>query len=176
LNPRILLCICLIVGVLFATISGSNVAAQSCKKVDVASNYPKQAEPNQQIQVTTTIIGSCTSGPEDYFSVRVDLTDGVSKALLSTESTPIGYSVSNFTVTVQNSATTPTGNRTWPIVIDTYLTIDGTQSHLNSTTAMIQVGSTAVPEFHASPSLVLLLALAVTLGVYLRKLHKPQNL
>jgi hypothetical protein len=172
LNLRILLCICLIAGVLFATISGSNVAAQSCKKVTVSSNYPKQADPNQQVQVSTTIAGSCTSGPEDYFSVRVDVTDGVSKAILSSESAPIGYSVGNFSVTVQNSATTPAGNRTWLIVIDSYLTIDGTQSHLNSTTGMIQVGGTAVPEFQANNSFVLLLAVAATLVLYRRTRHK----
>jgi hypothetical protein len=172
LNSRILLCICLIAGVLFVTISGSGVAAQSCKKVSASSSYPKQAEPNQQVQVTTIIVGSCTSGPEDYFSVRVDVTDSISKAILSSESVPIGYSVGNFSVTVQNSATTPAGNRTWVIVIDSYLTIDGTQSHLNSTTGMIQVSSTAVPEFHANSTLVLLLAIAATLVLYRRTRHK----
>lgn len=175
LGHQTALCVFLIAGVLFTMISSSNVAAQSCQKVTVSSNYPKQAASTAQVQVTTTIAGSCISGPEDYFSVRVDVTDSVSKALLSEQSVPIGYDTKNFSVNVQNSVTTPAGNRTWLIQIDSYLIIDSQVSHLNSTTGMIQVGSTAVPEFHADRSLVLLLALTATLSLYRRKLHKRLN-
>lgn len=171
LGSRAALCSCLILAVLFVMISGSNVAAQSCKKVTVSSNYPTQAAPQEQVQVTTTIAGQCISGPEDYFSVRVDVADQVSKALLSSESAPIGYSITNFTVNVQNSVTTPKGNLTWVIEIDSYLIIDAQESHLNSTTGSIQVGSTPVPEFQAGHSLVLLVALTVTLILYRRRLH-----
>ncbi len=172
LGSRILLCICLIAGVLLMMISSSNVAAQSCQKVTVSSNYPEQAAPKEQVQVTTTIAGSCASGPEDYFSVRVDVTDRVSKALLSSNSGPIGYSTTNFSVNVQNSVTTPTGNLTWLIQIDSYLIIDAQESHLNSTTGSIQVGSTPIPEFPAAQPIVLLLALAATLSLNRRKLPK----
>lgn len=175
MSPRILLCICLIAGVLLMAISNSNIAAQSCQKVTVSSDYPKQAAPNEQVQVTTTIAGSCISGPEDYFSVRVDITDQVSKAFLSSESAPIGYDITNFSVKVQNSASTPAGNRTWLIEIDSYLIIDAQEYHLNSTMGTIQVGSTPVPEFHANPSLVLLLALTATLSLYRRQLHNGRG-
>jgi hypothetical protein len=172
LGPRTALCSCLILAVLFAMISTSNVAAQSCQKVTVSSNYPKQAAPKEQVQVTTTIAGSCASGPEDYFSVRVDVTDSVSKALLSSNGGPIGYSVTNFSVNVQNSVTTPTGNLTWLIEIDSYLIINAQESHSNSTTGKIQVGSTPVPEFHSAQPVLLLLALAATLALNRRKLPK----
>ena len=172
LGARTALCSCLILAVLFAMISSSNVAAQSCQEVNVSSNYPKQAAPKEQVQVTTTIAGSCTSGPEDYFSVRVDVTDRVSKALLSSNSGPIGYSVTNFSVNVQNSVTTPTGNLTWQIEIDSYLIIDAQESHLNSTMDTIQVGSMPVPEFPAPQPVILLLALAATLGLSRRKFPK----
>lgn len=174
MRRRTALCSCLILAVLFAMISSSNVVAQSCKKVTVSSNYPKQAAPQEQVQVTTTIAGSCASGPEDYFSVRVDVTDSVSKALLSSNSNPVGYAVTNFSVNVQNSVTTPTGNLTWLIEIDSYLIIDAQTSHVNSTTGMIQVGSTPVPEFPAPQPLILLLASAATLTLSRRKSPKKR--
>jgi hypothetical protein len=103
------------------------------------------------VQVSTTVAGSCTSDGEDYFSVRVNLLDGASKTLLSANSTKIGYNANNFSVTVQNAATTPSTNQTWPMEIDTYLIQAGGtsgQSLLNATTVMIQVGGdTPVPEF-----------------------------
>jgi hypothetical protein len=172
LRPRILLCACLIAGVLLMMISSSNVAAQSCQKVTVSSNYPNQAAPKEQVQVTTTIAGSCTSGPEDYFSVRVDVTDPVSKAQLSSNNVPIGYSTTNFSVNVQNSVTTPTGNMTWLIQIDSYLVIDAQISHLNSTTGRIQVGITPIPEFPAAQPIVLLLAVAATVSLSRRKIKR----
>ena len=171
MGARTALCSCLILAVLFSMISSFNVAGQSCHQVTVSSNYAKQAAPNEQVQVTTTIAGSCTSGPEDYFSARVDVTDSVSKALLSSNSVPIGYSVTNFSVSVQNSVTTPSSNLTWLIDIDSYLIIDAQESHLNSTTGSIVVGNTPVPEFQADYSLVLLLALTTTLVLYRRQPH-----
>ncbi len=175
MNPRILLCACLVAAVFLITISTSNVAAQSCQKVTVSSNYPKQATPNAQVQVTTTIDGTCLSGPEDYFSVRVDITDSVSKALLSSESAPLGYATTNFSVSVQNSASTPADNGTWLIEIDSYLFIDGQASHLNSTMGTIQVGGTPVPEFPPEFSLVLLLTITAALSLYGRKFPKKQR-
>ena len=156
-------------------ISSSIVAASTCQTVAVSSNYPQQAAPNEQVQVITTIAGSCTSSGEDYFAVRVDVADGASKSLLSENSVPIGYNANNFSVKVQNSATTPAGNQTWLIEINSYMIENAQVSLLNATTGMIQVGSTPVPEFHADRSLVLLLALTATLGLYRRKLHKRQN-
>lgn len=173
LGVRSLLCICMIAAVLLA-MSSSNVAAQSCRKVTASSDYPMQAASNEQVQVTTTIAGSCSSGPEDYFSVRVDITDPVSKALLSSGTAPIGYSITNFTVRVQNSVLTPADNRTWLIEINSYLFIDAQIAHSNSTTGTIQVGGTPVPEFRPDHTLVLLLALTATLSLHRRRLHKKR--
>ncbi|MGA8856596.1 MAG: hypothetical protein WB643_05450 [Candidatus Bathyarchaeia archaeon] len=175
MNPRIALCSCLIAWVLLMMMSGATVAASICQTVTVSSTYPHQASPNQQVQVTTTVAGSCTSDGEDYFAVRVDLADGVSKSLLSSNSVPIGYNASNFSVKVQNAATAPPGNQTWLIEVDTYMIQAGGLSGkylLNATTGSIEVGSTPVPEFQADHSLVLLLALTATLGLYRRKLHR----
>jgi hypothetical protein len=60
-------------------------------------------------------------GHHNYYAVRVDLADGVSKSLLSSNSVPIGYNANNFSVTVQNAATVPPGNQTWLIEVDTYM-------------------------------------------------------
>lgn len=157
------------------TTSVPSVAAQNCKKATASSNYPKQAASNETIQVITTITGSCSMGSEDFLAVRVDITDPVSKLPLSMESASVGYSVANFSVTVQNSVLTPAGNQTWLIGIDSYLYIDSQESHVNSTMAMIQVGGTPVPEFPAGHSLVLLLALTAALSLYRRKPHKTQK-
>lgn len=173
-----MLCICLIAAAVLMTISAPSVAAQNCKKATASSNYPKQATSNETIQVITTITGSCSMGSEDFLAVRVDITDPATKLPLSMESASVGYSVANFSVTVQNYVLAPAGNQTWQIEIDSYLYIDSQQSRVNSTTAMIQVSSnsTPVPEFHTDRSLVLLLALTATLTLYGRKPHKTQNL
>ena len=98
LNPRIFALLCLIAGVLAHDDVRSHGRGTICQTVTVSSTYPNQASPNQQVQVTTTVAGSCTSDGEDYFAVRVDLADGVSKSLLSSNSVPIGYNANNFSV------------------------------------------------------------------------------
>lgn len=177
MTPRTLICSCLIVGLILVMISDSPVTASPCQTITVSSTYPHQAIPNQPIEVTTTVAGSCVSNGEDYFSVRVDLVDNVSMSILSSNSAPIGYSAHNFSVTVHDDATTPPNNQTWPIEVDTYLTQAGAlngQYLLNATAIRIQVGDTAVPEFQFLPTFtsLLLMVTAITVTLCSRKLRR----
>ena len=143
--------------------SGSTVRASLCQTVTVSSAYPHQASPGQRIQFVTTVAGSCTSDGEDYFSVRVDLANSVSKSIISSNSTAIGYNANNFSVNVENGATAPISNGTWSIDVDTYMTQAGGVSGkylLNATTATIQVGDAPLPEFQLSVAATLILALS----------------
>jgi len=174
MNSRATVCLALIVAVLLVVIPGSSVAGSLCQSIKVSSTYPHQAPPRGQMQVITTAAGSCTSDGEDYFSVRVDLLDGTSNTLLSANSAKIGYDANNFSVTVQNAATAPSTNQTWPLEVDTYLIQAGgtsEQSLLNSTTIMIQVGGdTPLPEFRANTSLVFVAVFGLTSIIIFRRL------
>jgi hypothetical protein len=176
LNLRTVLCTSLITWILLVVVSRSTVAASLCQTVTVSSAYPHQAFPAQPLQVITSVAGSCTSDGEDYFSIRVDLLNGSSRSLLSSNSTPIGYNANNFSAKVENGVTAPSGNQTWPIEVDTYLIqaggLSGT-SLLNATTLTIQVGDTSLPEFPINYSFILLFALtATTLTLYRHKLQE----
>jgi hypothetical protein len=121
--------------------------------------------PGQQIHFVTTVAGSCTSDGEDYFAVRVDLADGVSKSIISSNSTPIGYNANNFSVSVENSASAPLSNETWPVDVDTYMLQAGGVSGkyiVNATTVAIQVGDTPLSEFQLNQAVILMLALSAT--------------
>lgn len=134
--------------------------ASLCQTVGTSSSYAHSALPGQLVRVTTTIAGSCTSDGEDYFAVRVDLVDGASKLVLSSNSTPIGYNANNFSVSVHNAALSPRSNETWTVIVNTYLIQAGAASGkylLNSTTITIQIGY-PIPEFQPAPILVLVLA------------------
>jgi hypothetical protein len=146
-------------------ISGSNVRAGLCQTIIVYSAYPHQASPGQQIRFITTVAGSCTSDGEDYFAVRVDLADSVSKSIISSNSTPIGYNANNFSVSIENSASAPLINGTWPVDVDTYMLQAGGVSGkylLNATTVAIHVGDTPLPEFQLNQAAILILALSAT--------------
>ncbi len=173
---RIAIHISLIAWIVLLALSGSPVRASLCQTVTVSSAYPHQASPGQELQVVTTIAGSCTSDGEDYFSVRVDLADSASKSILSSNSTSIGYNANNFSVNVENLATTPMSNGTWPMDVDTYMLQAGGVSGkylLNATTAAIQVGDAPLPEFQQSPAPILILALsAIPLTLWQQTLRK----
>ena len=170
LNIRTVLCSSMIAWILLVVVSGSTVTASLCQTVTVSSAYPHQASPAQSLQVITSIAGSCTSDGEDYFSIRVDLLNGSTKSLLSSNSTPIGYNANDFSAKVENGVTAPSSNQTWPIEVDTYLIQAGGvsgSSLLNATTLTIQVGDTSLPEFPVNYSFILLLVLtATTLTLY----------
>jgi hypothetical protein len=121
LNLRNGLCLSLIGRITLIAVSGSTVLTSLCQTINVSSTYHHQASPSQQTQVVTTMAGSCTSGGEDYFAVRVDLADSASKSILSSNRPPIGYNANNFSVKVENVVTTPLTNQTWPIDVDTFL-------------------------------------------------------
>jgi hypothetical protein len=168
-----MLCLTLIAATLLVAISSHVAIASLCQAVTVSSTYPHQESPGGQVQVSTTVSGSCTSDGEDYFSVRVDLSDGTTKALLSANSAKIGYSANNFSVTIQNAAVAPSTNQTWPVEIDTYLIQAGGtsgQSLLNTTTVMIQVGGdTPLPEFQISAPLLFLAVIGVASVILFRR-------
>ena len=173
MNSRATLCLPFILVILLLAISSSTAAGSLCQTIKVSSTYPHQASPTGQMQVITTVAGSCTSDGEDYFSVRVDLLDGASNTLLSANSAKIGYDANNFSVTVQNAATAPSTNQTWPVEIDTYLIQAGGtsgQSLLNATTIMIQVGGdTPLPEFQADTSLVFIAVIGAASVILFRR-------
>ncbi len=161
LSRRIAIHIALIGWILLLALSGSTVKANLCQTVTVSSAYLHQASPGQQIQFVTTVAGSCTSDGEDYFSVRVDLADSASKSILSSNSTSIGYNANNFSVSVENFATAPLSNGTWPVDVDTYMNQAGAASGkylLNATTVAIQVGDAPLPEFQQGQAVVTILA------------------
>jgi hypothetical protein len=108
------------------------------------------------------VAGSCNSDGEDYFAVRVDLVDTARQITLSTNSTPIGYNANNFSVYVENTVVTPSGNGSWPMNVNTYLVQAGSISGkylLNSTTVTIQVGDSTLPEFQLGVPLLTALML-----------------
>ena len=176
MNLRTALQVSLIGLVILLAISGSNVKASLCQTVTVSSTFPHQASPGQQVQLVTTVAGSCTSDGEDYFAVRVDLADGVSKSIISSNSTSIGYNANNFSVRVENVATAPLSNGTWPIDVDTYMIQAGGVSGkylVNATTVAIQVGDPSLPEFQQSQAAILILAIsAIPLTLWQRTPRK----
>ena len=137
-------------------LSNSSVLAARCQISNVSYGYPHQAATSQQILITTLVAGSCASTGEDYYSVRVDLIDIPSDSIVSSNSTPIGYYATNFTVTAENIATTPANNGTWYLGIDVYVIRAGGTGgsylldYRTVGNASIQVGPpVAVPEFHS---------------------------
>lgn len=177
MSSKLVVCISCLVWMLL--IVANSPAASLCQLGNVTSNYPHQALPNQQIQVSTTIAGSCASDGEDYFSARVDLVDKLSNSTISSNSTPIGYNATDFSVTVENVVVTPSMNVTWPLEIDVYVTESGGvvgKYLFTVSNATIQVGAMPVPELHAEPGLVIsIMVLAATLMVR-RKLSNPRRI
>lgn len=176
MNKRTALLATLIGVLMLLAISGSTVRASLCQTVTVSSTYPHQASPGQHVQLVTTVAGSCTSDGEDYFAVRVDLADGVSKSIISSNSTPIGYNANNFSVRVENAATAPLSNGTWRIDVDTYMVQAGGVSGkflVNAMTVAIQVADPSLPEFEQSQAAILILALsAIPLTLWQGALRK----
>jgi len=169
---RLVACLMLIAAILLVSTSTSTADASLCSSVNVSSSYPHQASPLQEVQVATTVAGSCTSDGEDYFSARVDLLDGATGAVLSANSVKIGYNATNFSVTIQNGATTPSTNQTWTLVVNTYLIQAGAvsgQSLLNSTSINIQIGATPLPEFQNSTPVLLSFVFAATSVILSRR-------
>ena len=161
-----------LVGILLILAPNSPVAASLCQLSNVTSAYPHEALPNQQIQVRTTITGSCASDGEDYFSARVDLVDKLRNSTISSNSIPIGYNATNFSVAVENVAVTPSLNVTWPLEVNVYVTESGGVSGkylFASYNATIQVGPMPVPEIHAEPDLIISITLLVTTLMIVRK-------
>jgi len=145
----------------FVMLSCPSAVASLCQTVSVSLTYPRQTLPKGTVPVWTRVNGSCTSDGEDYFAVRVDLLANSSSVMLSSNSTPVGYNANNFSVRVENVATSPMNNQSWPIQVNTYLVQSGAafgKSLLNATTIYIQVGG-AVPELPFNPSLALAVVL-----------------
>jgi len=184
LKSKLALASAVLVTVTLIILSAPSATASLCQTIQVSFAYPRQALPNRSVPITTTVAGSCTSDGEDYFGLRVDVLDGVSHGVLSSNSTPIGYNANNFSVNVENAAVSPANNQSWPLQINTYLIQAGGTSGkylLNATTITIQVGDSPLPEIPLSSSpLMALVLIAVTMSLTRRKLpHRtkaPRNL
>lgn len=167
--------------VLAILISGNSpVSATLCQISGVSYNFPKQAMPNQQIHVDTTITGSCVTDETRYYLLRADLTDKTSELIISSNSTPIGYNARNFTVTVTNLATTPLGaNVTWPLEIHAYVINSGGGGGkylLDYSTVgniEIQINPTAIPEFPRQAFTVLVLIGTLSLTLLATERQRP---
>lgn len=159
---------CLLLAGLVALLALATVSAVRCQISNVTYAYPQSAQPNQQVNVTTNIAGSCASDGEDYYAVRVDLVDPSSSSIISSSSVPIGYNAKSFNVTTSNPATAPSANGTWAIQIHVYVIRAGGTNGMylldyeTLGNATIQVGSVAVPEFHFGWELASLTALIAT--------------
>ena len=150
-------------------LSNRSVLAARCQISNVSYGYHHQAATSQQILITTMVAGSCASTGEDYYSVRVDLIDIPSGSIVSSNSTPIGYYATNFTVTAENIATTPANNGTWYLGIDVYVIRAGGTGgsylldYRTVGNASIQVGPpVAVPEFHSGSVIGIIIVLCST--------------
>jgi hypothetical protein len=161
---------------LFLLMTVSGVAAARCQVTNVSYDYPHIADTNQQIKVSTTVSGSCATSGEDYYTLRLDLVEMTSNSTTKTitNSTPIGYTPNDFTVTVEDTATTPSVNGTWPIQVHVYVIRAGGTSgaflldYQNVTNVTIQVGTTPVPEFNIGLSLTLVASLIAAMPIISR--------
>ena len=172
---KLMLSISLVAGIFMILITTSAVSSSLCTLAGVTSTYPHEALPNQQIQVSTTIVGSCASDGEDYFSARADLVDKLANSTLSSNSIPIGYNAKNFSVTIQNVAVTPSVNGTWPLEVSVYVTESGGVNGkylLTINNATIQVGTLPTPEFHVDPNVVVV---AILLAAILMIRNRPSK-
>jgi hypothetical protein len=174
LNVKSLICSGLILA-LFLLLTDSMVSGARCQISGVSYNYPDQALPSQQIQVETTVVGSCASTGEDYYSVRVDLVDMQSSYIISSSSTGIPYNdATHFNVTAVNPVVTPAANMIWPLQIHVYvIRAGGTNGvylldYQTVSNATIRVGATPIPEFRFSPGLMIM----TTLGLAILTLYR----
>ena len=144
-----------------------------CEITGVSYDYPHEAQPDQQIQVNTTVNGSCVTDQMKYYSVRVDLVDLHSGNTITISSSPIGYRAENFSVTVTDTAITPsTPNASWPVQVRVYVMNAGGGggpggiyliAYSATTNATIQIlSATPVPEI---PSLAICFMLALILAL-----------
>ena len=169
MDRRIPVLLVLLLSILLIITPKPSVSATRCSVSNVSYSYPRAASPNQQIDFATGVAGSCVSNGEDYYAVRVDLIDQTSNLTLSSSDTPIGYNASAFNVTAHNPVTTPSYNLTWPIDIHVYvIRAGGTNGaylldYQNSTSVAVQVGTTAVPEFHSTSGIEAFTALTVAI-------------
>jgi hypothetical protein len=157
-----------------------SVFATRCNVRSVNYSYPSAALPNQHIDVATNVAGSCASDGEDYYAVRVDLTDQLSNLIISSSDAPIGYNASAFNVTAHNPATTPANNVSWPVEIHVYVIRAGGTNGMylldyqNSTVVTIQVGSIAVPEFRLNPGFEAFTVLSAAI-LFMKKFKGPEK-
>jgi len=160
----------LLIGIILI-LTAPSASSSLCQLSSVTSTYPHEAQPNQRIQVNTTVAGTCASDGEDYFSARADLVDKLANVTVSSNSTPIGYNAKNFSVTIENVAVTPSLNVTWPLEVYVYVTESGGVNGrylLTVNNATVQVGTLPVPEFNFNSNLAIIV-LGITILMLRRK-------
>jgi len=155
--------------------------AARCQIGNVSYSIPQQAAPSQRIETATTVKGSCETNGEDYYSIRVDVIDAPSGLIVSSNSTPIGYNATNFTITVDNLPTTPSNNGTWHILVDVYVIRAGGTSgsylldYRTSTNATMQIGEiTPIPEF-SEPQILSVIVSMSAIVVSLQRRRKRRT-
>lgn len=158
--------------ILFLLSRSSPVRANLCRIDGVSYDYPREAQPDQQIQVNTNVRGSCFTGLQRYYTVRVDLADATTGNTITASSNPVGYLAENFSVTVTDTAITPSiSNASWRLQIRVYVIDNGGGGgaylidYHTETEAAIQIVATAsvpeLPSFAAYPTLIVVLASAI---------------
>jgi hypothetical protein len=101
------------------------VTASLCQITNISVTYQQPAPPNQQIQLSTVVSGTCSPAEQQvFYTVRVDIHDTARNQILSMASVPIGYLTlqqPNFVVTVPNVVTTPNVVASWQLTVVVYL-------------------------------------------------------
>ena len=165
----------LIIASLLLTMTMSPVGAARCHVDSVSYLYPHTALPNQQFEVQTTIVGSCTSTGMDYYSARVDLMGVSCNYRTCSNYTVIGFRADPFNVTVYNWASTPNYSGTFPLQIHVYVIRNG--GTMGSTlldyqtvgNATIQLGATPVPEFQTGTNFTIVFVFAAAAAILTMK-------
>ena len=121
LNWRVMLSAGLSIFVMLGTLPITPAFANFCQISNLAYNYPQTVSPGQIINTAVTVSGVCAPDDADFYTIRSDLND-MSGFILSDVSQPIGYSQGqNWTITVQNRITAPTGSYPWHILFAVYI-------------------------------------------------------
>jgi len=104
------------------------VSASLCQITNVSYDYPQQAQPNQQIVLTSTINASCSyTDAGVYYLAMVVVNDASSGQQIASNSAAIGYvslEQPNVTATISNLITCPSGNVAWQLKLTVYVIND----------------------------------------------------
>jgi len=173
----------LVIASLLVTVSTSPVSAARCHITNVSYLYPHTAPPNQQIEIETTIAGSCTTTGMDYYSARVDLVGVSCYGRTCSNYTVIGFEAAPFNVKVYNWASTPNHTGTLPLQIHVYVIRNGgTQGStlldyqtIGNATIQLTPTQSPVPEFKTSTNFTIVFVFAAAAALFMVKRRRPRT-